>query len=123
MTTPHLPDRIFHLALAEHWAACTAAGGPYTWSTADATLDEEGFIHASCPHQLAGVAERYYRGRDVVLLVIDVHAVPVIVRMDPVGDDAYPHIYGPLPLEAVVAALEVERIGDDHDIAAALAAL
>jgi glutathione S-transferase len=59
------------------------------------------------PHQAQTAADSFYRDRDdVVLLVIDARRVGAEVRVEPVGDsgDRFPHIYGPLPLEAVERA-------------------
>jgi uncharacterized protein (DUF952 family) len=51
------------------------------------------------------VADLFYRDRDdVVLLTIDPRLLdsPVVVETPDGGDEGYPHVYGPLPLEAVV---------------------
>jgi uncharacterized protein (DUF952 family) len=68
------------------------------------TLATEGFIHCSTPNQVLGPANAIYRGRgDLVLLVID----PTLLAADLVYEDCYeageafPHIYGPLNLDAV----------------------
>lgn len=97
--------RIFHIATAADWDAAVRAGA-YTTSSRGVTLDEEGFIHASRADQVAGVYARYYAdaGEPLVLLEIDTDRLGVPWREDPVGDDAYPHIYGPLAPSAVVAA-------------------
>ena len=70
------------------------------------TLAREGFIHASRADQVAGVYARYYADatEPLVLLEIDTDLLGVPWREDPVGDDTYPHIYGPLAPSAVVAA-------------------
>ncbi len=50
------------------------------------------------------VANRYYAGRQgLVLLTIDPAAVGAEIRYENLdgGDEAFPHIYGALPLEAV----------------------
>jgi glutathione S-transferase len=76
-------------------------------STIGRSLDEVGFIHCSFARQLKGVADSFYRGRaDVVLLTIDRSKVDAPIREDhvPEANDAYPHIYGPLAVDAVVRA-------------------
>jgi glutathione S-transferase len=89
---------IYHLALAADWEAAQSVG-EYRTSTAGQTLDEVGFIHCSHADQVADTAGRFYAGRDdVVLLTIDQARVPSEVRVE----DGFPHIYGPLPLDAVV---------------------
>ena len=78
-------------------------------------LEEEGFIHCSFAGQVQAVADLIYRGReDVVLLTIDPARVPATVCVENMvgGDELFPHIYGPLPLDAVVATDDVPRAAD-----------
>lgn len=67
------------------------------------SLESEGFIHASPADKLTAVANRYFVGRhDLCLLCIDPNRVTSEIRWEALrGPDAYPHIYGPLNLEAV----------------------
>jgi uncharacterized protein (DUF952 family) len=106
VTTP-----ILHLARAVDWAAALEAGD-YRVSTLGRTLDEEGFLHASRADQWEAVRERYYSGIDdaLVLLVIDPSRLvsPLRVEAVPGTDETFPHIYGPLNLDAVV---EVRPLG------------
>ena len=70
-----------------------------------ASLAAEGFIHASEPPQVLEVANRYYAGKqDLLLLWIDPQRVDPEIRYEPVDGDLFPHIYGALNLEAVVEA-------------------
>jgi uncharacterized protein (DUF952 family) len=101
---------IYHLALAADWAGAQGEGNDYRVSSLGRHLDEVGFIHCSFPHQLQRVADTYYRGRtDVVLLTIDRSKVASPIREEDTdgGTDLYPHIYGPLNVEAVTTALAV----------------
>jgi uncharacterized protein (DUF952 family) len=99
-------SRIYHIATRADWERARRSG-EYTTSTVGRTLAEEGFIHASGPGQVTGVANRYYRGlRDeLLLLVIDPERVLSEIRYEDVPGAAapYPHIYGPLNADAVVA--------------------
>lgn len=100
---------IYHLALVPEWERAGATGS-YDRSTVDRSLAEEGFIHCSFPAQVQATADRYYRGRDdVVLLHIDPARLDVEVRVElaPGSGEAYPHLYGPLPTDAVVEAIPV----------------
>jgi uncharacterized protein (DUF952 family) len=109
------PARVYHLALAAEWAEATDRGQPYRRSTLGKSLDEEGFIHCSLATQVQEVADLLYFGRDdVVLLTIDTALVPsdVVVENLHGTDQSYPHIYGPLPLEAVVHAVAVPQASD-----------
>ena len=61
--------------------------------------------------QVEGVADRFYLGRtDVVLLTIDTSLLGAEVRTE--GEGRYPHIYGPIPIEAVVEVAPV-ACGED----------
>ncbi|MEV0972215.1 DUF952 domain-containing protein [Microtetraspora glauca] len=98
---------IVHLALAADWAEAMKRG-EYRVSTLGRTLEEEGFIHASTdPGQARGVAGRYYRHvtEPLVLLTIDEDLLGCPVRFEvPDGsEETFPHIYGPVPVGAVVA--------------------
>jgi uncharacterized protein (DUF952 family) len=96
---------IFHIALERDWAEAQGTG-VYGVSTRGATVDEVGFIHASFEAQLAGVASRYYAAVDepLVVLVIDPDRldVPLVIEEVEGAGEAFPHIYGPLPVSAVV---------------------
>ena len=97
---------IYHLALRREWDEAVARGGPYDRSTIGRSLADEGFIHCSFEDQVASVARRFYDGEDVVLLTVDptrVDADIVVENLDG-GDERFPHVYGPLPLAAVVEA-------------------
>ncbi len=90
---------IFHLAVRDEWEASVEADQPYRRSTIDRSLDEEGFIHCSVAEQVEQTAATYYAGRDdVLLLTIDIDALDAEVKVE----GGFPHIYGELPLAAVV---------------------
>jgi glutathione S-transferase len=98
---------IFHIALPEDWAAAQATG-VYTMSTRGVTLEEQGFIHAGEDlRQVELVRSFAYNDlEDLILLVIDESKLDVRVEREaaPGTDEAFPHIYGPLPVGAVVRA-------------------
>jgi glutathione S-transferase len=99
----NLPQRIYHLALRDEWqGAC--GGKAYRRSTLGRSLADVGFIHCSFAHQVQAIADLVYNGRgDVVLLEIDPSRVQAEVRVEDLeaGGQTFPHIYGPLPIEAV----------------------
>lgn len=73
-----------------------------------AQIDVDGFIHCSTPEQVIGTANRYYPGRtDLLLLWIDPERVQAEVRWEASDGKIFPHIYGPLNLEAVVRVTEL----------------
>jgi uncharacterized protein (DUF952 family) len=97
---------LFHLAIPDDWAAAQRAG-QYAVSTRGRTLADEGFIHCSFAEQVTATAARFYDDLDeVVLLRIDPDRVPgPVVVEDLFGSgEAFPHVYGPIPVSAVVDA-------------------
>jgi uncharacterized protein (DUF952 family) len=97
---------IYHIIPRIEWEQALAAG---LYSAA--SLATEGFIHASTREQVTATASRYYRGQpDLLLLAIDPAKTSAEVRFDPVeldsGPTHFPHIYGPLNLDAVQAVAE-----------------
>jgi uncharacterized protein (DUF952 family) len=112
---PELPARIYHLALREEWRAASEVGAAYRRSTLGASLDDEGFIHCSFADQVQTIADLVYRGgHDVVLLEIDTRRLHAEVRVESLDgrEPKFPHIYGPLPVDAVVQVTDV-LIGAD----------
>ncbi len=97
---------ILHIAYKAQWEAGRAAGAYQSDS-----LAAEGFIHAcASPEQVAGVANRVFRGRhDLALLVIDPALLTAEVRPEQAGNgETYPHIYGQINPAAVVGELAYE---------------
>jgi uncharacterized protein (DUF952 family) len=98
--------RIYHLATATDWDQARRDGA-YTTSTRGVTLEQEGYIHASRADQWEGVRDRFYADVDepLVLLEIDTDLLDVPVVEEPPAPgvaETFPHIYGPVPAEAVV---------------------
>lgn len=104
--------RIFHIATVADWDAARAGGG-YTTSTRGRTLAEEGFIHASRGDQWQGVRDRFYADvtEPLVLLVIDTDRLTSPVVEEPVADSAetFPHVYGPIDVDAVVQTIPLSE--------------
>ena len=97
-----LDQPLFHLALKDDWQVAQASGS-YRVSTRGMTLEQVGFIHCSWQEQVNTTFERFYADAgNVLLLKIDAAAVDAPLRADaiPTGE-LFPHLYGPLPLEAV----------------------
>ncbi|MFZ9718457.1 MAG: DUF952 domain-containing protein [Chitinophagaceae bacterium] len=73
-------------------------------SYAPPSLKEEGFIHCCEQHQVAGVLERYYKGKKHLLkLEIDTDLLnsEFIFEWSPSTADTFPHIYGAINVDAV----------------------
>ena len=94
---------IFVIARREQWERERPAGA-YRGDT----LDTEGFIHCSRPDQVVAVANRLFAGQQgLVLLCIDPARVQAEIR-DEVASNGqhYPHVYGPLNVDAVTRVLD-----------------
>jgi uncharacterized protein (DUF952 family) len=103
---------LYHLALVDDWEAAREAGA-YRVSTLGVSLEEEGFVHTSFAHQVAGVAEAGYAAvpGPLVLLHVDETRLTSPWRVDPVpgAPEGFPHVYGPIDLDAVVRTTPVDR--------------
>lgn len=96
------PHTVYHFADPADWARAQDTG-----AYRNPGLQREGFLHCATDAQLAGVIERHQRGRGaLVLLHLDAFALGDALRYDlsPRSGEAYPHVYGPIPLTAVRAA-------------------
>lgn len=77
-----------------------------------ASLVDEGFIHLSTPQQVHLPANRLFGGRsDIVLLLLDARLLNAPVRWEPgVREDpqsmVFPHLYGQLPVAAVIDVVD-----------------
>jgi uncharacterized protein (DUF952 family) len=103
--TGHDVAVIFHVADRSRWEQSVATG-MHTASSRGMELADEGFIHLCTAEQLAGVAERYYHGvPDLVLLHVDEQRLgaPLVYEQLGAATEAFPHLYGPLEVDAVVA--------------------
>lgn len=93
---------ILHVTSTARWLEARAVGA-YRGDT----LATEGFIHCCLPRQLPHVLTSYFRGQlDLVAIEIDETRVQPEIRWE--GDvDRFPHIYGPLNLDAVTGVTTV----------------
>ena len=97
---------IFHITRCADWQKALEDGA----YQAD-TLASQGFIHCSTRAQVLGVANRMFRAQHgLVLLEIDSRRVQPEIRRENLegGTELFPHIYGPLNLEAVEKVIEFE---------------
>jgi uncharacterized protein (DUF952 family) len=100
---------IYHIISKSDWEA--AAGGEFYRGD---TLDTEGFIHCSTAEQVVDTANFLFRGReDLLLLEIDAARLSVEVKYEDAGDGRlFPHIYGPMEVDAVVRVIEFPHGSD-----------
>jgi uncharacterized protein (DUF952 family) len=78
----------------------------------------DGFLHFSTAAQIRETAERYFAGQDgLVLIAADKDQLGEALRFEPSrGGALFPHLYGPLPLEAAVFARPLPLLEDGrHD--------
>ena len=96
--------RIYHVATLEDWKRAEA-DGTYATSTLGRTLEQEGYIHAARHDQVPVVRDRHYADvtEPLVVLEVETELLDAEVRDEQVGDEVYPHVYGPIPTSAVVA--------------------
>lgn len=76
------------------------------------SLTSEGFVHCSKPGQMVVVADiNHADDDDLVLLLLDESELdpPVRYESSDEGGSAFPHVYGPLSLDAVVDSFPFER--------------
>jgi copper homeostasis protein len=97
---------VYHIASRSEWELALGHG-----AYRPPSLATEGFIHASTASQVAGTANRFFEGRDdLVLLRIDLDRVsaPIDWANSPHSGDPFPHIHGELNLDAVTEAIPFE---------------
>lgn len=91
---------IYHVVTTTNWQKAVQQGFYETPS-----LALEGFIHCSKKEQVSDVLERYYKGvEDLLLLHIDETKLtaPLKYELAPSVNEAFPHIFGRLNLDAVI---------------------
>ncbi|MET1754547.1 DUF952 domain-containing protein [Novosphingobium sp. RD2P27] len=74
----------------------------------------DGYIHLSTAEQLDETVSKHFGGQENLhLAAVDLAALADSVRWEPSrGGALFPHIYGSLPLSAVIAYSELKRLPD-----------
>jgi uncharacterized protein (DUF952 family) len=121
---------ILHITKRDAWTEAQTLG-----SYRAASLDTEGFIHCSTSDQLIAVANFIFRSQsNLVILEIDETKVVSEIRFEignsseddellgecsdtaafsrPVEEKLFPHIYGPLNLDAVTQVVDFDPLPD-----------
>ena len=114
------PTLIYHMAPTERWHSWPA-DQPYL----PADYDRDGFVHCTAGDELMlAVANRFYRTvpGDFLLLVIDTTRLTSPLKWEaPQPSDTlaplFPHIYGPINHDAVVASKQLHRAPDGAFVA------
>lgn len=105
---------IFHITSRRAWDEAQRCGDYRAES-----LATEGFIHCSTVSQVLPVAESFYKEQHgLVLLAIEPALLSSDLKWEPPAggspppgipqEDPFPHIYGPINLDAVAQILEFE---------------
>jgi len=111
MTGNRDTDLIFHMCREDEWRRA-GTSGLYGGSSQDVA---DGFIHFSTAGQVRESAAKHRAGQGGLLLLgIDPDRLPVgILRWETSrGGQSFPHLYGPLPVDA---AVRVDPLPLDED--------
>jgi uncharacterized protein (DUF952 family) len=104
-----MSDIAYKVLTAEELAALQ--GGGWRGSALDLA---DGFIHLSAAAQLTETVDKWFAGRsDLVVAAIDLVALGEAVRWEPSrGGALFPHVYGALGPEHVLADCPLRRNAD-----------
>lgn len=101
------PDIIYHIVDKKTWKECSRMGEYTPPSLAE---DAEGFIHCSTGRQVNKTANRFFKDKSGLLLIVIATAQlsSTLKYEDTMGHgEQFPHIYGPLNLNAVLDTLSL----------------
>lgn len=90
---------VFKIVGVAAWAEAEAAGR-FTGAPVDVA---DGYIHFSTAEQVRETASRHFASqKDLLLVAVEADALGPALRWEPSrGNALFPHLYGPLPLDAV----------------------
>ncbi len=105
------PERIAYKIMTQAELQQMQRDGVFRGSPADIA---DGYIHLSSGSQLAATLDKHFSGiGDLMLAAVDLSRLGGTVRWEPArGGQLFPHIYGVLPLTAVVSVATLERTAD-----------
>ena len=101
---------VYHITRQTDWETALKFGS----YRAD-TLTTQGFIHCSTKEQIIQTANSFYRGKNgLVLLCINSDLVKAEIRFENLegGQKLFPHIYGPVDLQAILMSYPFEPQSD-----------
>lgn len=98
---------IFKICHERAWRDATQRGN-YSGSDKDR---QDGFLHFSTQTQLLGTLQKWYAtATGLILVAVAADTLGPNLKWDPSRDGAlFPHLYGPLPLSAVVYTAPITR--------------
>jgi uncharacterized protein (DUF952 family) len=109
---------IYHIASRSAWSEARGRGDYRAES-----LETQGFIHCSTEEQVVPVTQQFYSGQhDLLLLVIEPALLEPDLKWEPPAEgapppgvaegDLFPHVYGPINLDAIVRVFDLESASD-----------
>jgi len=106
-----MSDRIVYKVMSATEVQQMQRDGVFRGSPADIA---DGYIHLSRGCQLAATLDKHFSGVDQLMLAaVDMSRLGDAVRWEPSrGGQLFPHIYGFLPVEAVISVAALERTSD-----------
>ncbi len=106
-----MSERIAYKVMTGDEFACMRRERVFHGSAVDLT---DGFIHLSTAGQLSVTVDKHFHGQtNLVVAAVDLSQVGDTLRWEPSrGGDLFPHIYGALPIAAVIAHGPLERRSD-----------
>jgi uncharacterized protein (DUF952 family) len=105
-----MSQTIYKICPRTLWQAAEKAGR-FDGASIDLT---DGYIHFSSGKQARETAKRHFAGMDDLLLIaVDAEALGEKLRWEPSrGGEPFPHLYGSLPISAVLRVVELPRDAD-----------
>jgi uncharacterized protein (DUF952 family) len=105
---------VYKIVAADLWRT---AEGDSVFTGAGVDLND-GFIHLSTGSQARRTAQLYFEGRDdLVLVAIDETSLGDALRYEPSrGGDLFPHLYGHLPVAAVLSVRPLPLDADGNHV-------
>jgi beta-hydroxylase len=101
------PDTAFKIFTAAQWAQFEADG---VFHGAPVDL-ADGYIHLSATDQLQGTLDKHFAGQDgLVIAEVNLAQLGETIRWEESrGGALFPHIYGPLPMDAIVGLFDADQ--------------
>lgn len=108
-----MPDTIAYKVLTTNQMTALEADGSFAGAPVDLA---DGYIHLSTEAQLQETLDKHFAGQEGLwLAAVDLEALGDAVKWEPSrGGQLFPHIYGPLPLDAVTAYSELHYEPDGN---------
>ena len=98
---PH-PDTAYKILTSDQWSQFQA-DGVFHGAPVDLT---DGYIHMSAADQVAGTLDKHFSGQTALVIAeVDLAVLGDSIKWEASrGGALFPHIYGPLPMAAVMGA-------------------